>query len=114
MNCEFLFTSCKVILRVANLFCTLEIKLRVASCFLRAANLRKGFFELQVALRIENLKKNFYELPVAFHKLKVKMMFTSCEVAFYKLNSFDADFTNYHHMVESDFKGINLRKLWLF
>ena len=38
-------------------------------------------------------------------------MFTSCEVAFYKLNISDASFTNYHHMAESNFKGINLRKL---
>ena len=36
-------------------------------------------------------------------------MFTSCEVAFYKLN--DANSTNYHHMVESNFKVIDLRKL---
>ena len=38
-------------------------------------------------------------------------MFTSCEVAFYKLNIYDANFTNNHHMVQSNFKGINLRKL---
>ena len=31
MSGDFLFTSCKVILRVANLLCELEIKLRVAS-----------------------------------------------------------------------------------
>ena len=38
-------------------------------------------------------------------------MFMSCEVAFYKLNIYDVNFTNYHHMVESNFKGTNLRKL---
>ena len=38
-------------------------------------------------------------------------MFMSCEIACYKLNIYDANFTNYHHMVESNFKGINLRKL---
>ena len=38
-------------------------------------------------------------------------MFTSCEVAFYKFNIYGANFTNYHHMVESNYKGINLRKL---
>ena len=38
-------------------------------------------------------------------------MFTSCEVAFYKLNIYDANFTNYHHMVESNSKGINLLRL---
>ena len=39
------------------------------------------------------------------------IIFTSCEVVFYKLNNYDANFANYHHMVESNFKGINLRKL---
>ena len=39
------------------------------------------------------------------------IMFTGCEVALYKLNIYDVNFTNYHHMVESNFKGINLRKL---
>ena len=34
-------------------------------------------------------------------------MFTSCEVSFNKLTNFE----NYHHMFESNFKGINLRKL---
>ena len=38
-------------------------------------------------------------------------MFTSCEVAFYKLNIYDVSFTNDHHMAESNFKEINLRKL---
>ena len=33
------------------------------------------------------------------------------EVAFYQLNIYNVNFTNYHHMVESNFKGINLRKL---
>ena len=37
--------------------------------------------------------------------------FTSCEVAFYKLNIYDANFVNYYHMVESNFKEINFRKL---
>ena len=36
-------------------------------------------------------------------------MFTSCEVTLYKLNIYDANFMNYHHMVKSNFKGINLR-----
>ena len=36
-------------------------------------------------------------------------MFTSCEVA--KLNIYNANFANYNHMVESNFKAINLRKL---
>ena len=47
-SCEFLFTRSKVILRVANLFGELEMKLRVASyflrvasCFVQVANLRK-------------------------------------------------------------------------
>ena len=40
-------------------------------------------------------------------------MFTSWEVAFYKLNIYDANFTNYHdHMVGSNFKEINLHKLY--
>ena len=38
-------------------------------------------------------------------------MFKTCEVTFYKLNIYGANFTNYHHMVESNFKGINLCKL---
>ena len=38
-------------------------------------------------------------------------MFTSSEVAFYKLNIYDAKFTNYHYMVESNFKRINIGKL---
>ena len=38
-------------------------------------------------------------------------MFTSSEVALYKWNIYDGRFTNYHHMYESNFKGINLRKL---
>ena len=37
--------------------------------------------------------------------------FTSYEVAFYKLNIYDVNFTNYDHMIESNFKGLNLRKL---
>ena len=39
-------------------------------------------------------------------------MFTSSEVAFYKLNIYNVNFTNYHHMVESNFMGINLCKLY--
>ena len=39
------------------------------------------------------------------------IMFTSGKVAFYKLNIEDGNFTNYHHMLESNFKGINLPKL---
>ena len=35
------FTSCKVIVQLENLFCELKIKVRVASCFLRVAILRK-------------------------------------------------------------------------
>ena len=38
-------------------------------------------------------------------------MFTSCEVAFYKLSIYDVYFTNYHHTVESDFKGTKFHKL---
>ena len=38
---EFLFTSWKVILWVENLFCNLVTKLRVASCFVRVAILKK-------------------------------------------------------------------------
>ena len=38
-------------------------------------------------------------------------MFASCEDAFYKLNIYDTNFTNYHHMFLSSFKGINLPKL---
>ena len=73
-----------------------EIILRVASC----------------ALWVEKLKNFIYELPLAFNKLIVKVMFTSCEVAFYKLNINDANFTNYRHMVESNFKGINLPEMY--
>ena len=40
------------------------------------------------------------------------IMFSSCEVAFYKLNIYNANFTNYHHMVESNLKGINFCKLY--
>ena len=38
-------------------------------------------------------------------------MFMSCEVAFYKLKVCSTSFTNYHHIVESNFKEINLWKL---
>ena len=39
------------------------------------------------------------------------ILFTSCKIAFYKLNIYDDDFTIYDYMAESNFKGINLRKL---
>ena len=39
------------------------------------------------------------------------IMLMSCEFAFYKLNISDANFTDKRHLVESNFKGINLRKL---
>ena len=39
------------------------------------------------------------------------IIFTSWEVAFYKFSIHDANFTNYRHIVESNFKGINFRKL---
>ena len=62
---------------------------------------------------VESLKILFCELPVTFYELKVEDdELTSCKVAFCKLNIYDANFTNYHHMVESDFKGINFRKLY--
>ena len=38
-------------------------------------------------------------------------MFTSCEVAFCKLNVYYVKFTNYHHIAQLSFKGINLHKL---
>ena len=47
-----------------------------------------------------------------FTSWKFKMiMFTSCEIACYKFKIYDANFTNYRHMLESNFKRINLRKL---
>ena len=36
------------------------------------------------------------------------IMLMSCEVAFYKLNISDANFTDKHHLVELNFKGVNL------
>ena len=51
-TCEFLFTSCKAILWVANLFCELEIKLRVASCKFKETILRVA----SCALWVKNLK----------------------------------------------------------
>ena len=86
----------------------MEIILRVASC----------------VLWNENLKILFHEMPVAFYESRVQdgkytrwmfemIMFKSCEVAFYKLNIYDTNFTNYNQpCVESNFKGINLRKLF--
>ena len=57
----------------------------------------------------------FHELKVSEEKLtswRFKMIiFTSCQVAFYKLNIYYVKFTNYHHIVELSFKGINLPKL---
>ena len=38
-------------------------------------------------------------------------MIVSFEVAFYKWNISGTNFTNYHHMFESNFQRINLRKL---
>ena len=54
-----------VTLRVADLFCELEIKLRVASCFLRVTNLRTKIYELQVV---------FCELKIQ------KFYFTRCQL----------------------------------
>ena len=76
-SCEFLFTSWKAILRVGNLFCELEIKLWVASCFLQVASCFFRVFKkiiLRVAscvLWVENLKNLFYKLPVAFYEFKM-------------------------------------------
>ena len=54
-----------VILRVANLFCEFEIKLRVASCF----------------LQVKNLRTKIYELQVVFCELKIqKFYFTRCQL----------------------------------
>ena len=44
--------------------------------------------------------------------MNVEEMLKSCEVAFYKLNICDANFTDDHHVAESNFKGVNLRKLF--
>ena len=49
--------SCKEILRVANLFCELEIKLRVASCFMQVAS----YF-----LRVASLKNDFTSCKFCF------------------------------------------------
>ena len=117
------FTSCKFILRVGNKITSCESLF--ASCELLSTSWKFKKIILRVTscvLWVAKLKILFYELPVAFYDLKVyddkftswkfKMMtFTSCEVAFYKLNVYDVNFTNCHHMVESNFKGINLRKL---
>ena len=61
-------------LRVVNLFCELEIKLRVASCFLGVflGNLRNLFYEFQIAFyELQLLKITFYELPAGFYELEV-------------------------------------------
>ena len=69
-SCEFLFTSWKAILRVGNLFCELEIKLWVASCFFRV--FKKIILRVaSCVLWVENFKNLFYKLPVAFYELKV-------------------------------------------
>ena len=55
-------------------------------------------------------KKNILQVASCFLRV-LDDKFTSCEVAFYKFNIYDANFVNYNHMVESNFKKINLRKL---
>ena len=80
----------KVILRVPNLFCKLEIKLRVASyfasCELLFTSCKFKKIILQAAnfvLGVGNLKNLFYKLPVAFYEFKMinlrvaKLPFTS-------------------------------------
>ena len=62
-SCKFIYTSCIVILRVASLFCQMEIKLWVANCFLQAAS---------CFLWVTNLKKQFFELQVVFYELKIE------------------------------------------
>ena len=83
------FTSSKFILQVENKITS--SKLRFTSCKFKEIILRVASYVLWV----ENSKILFYEFPVAF----------------YRLNIYDANYTNYHHMVESNFKGINLHKL---
>ena len=111
------FKYCK--LRVAILK---KLNLRVASSFLRVSNLKKNFTSCKLCFVSWKLRSFFSELPVAFYELKVKddkltswkfkmIIFTSCEVVFYKLNIWDANFKNHHHMLKSNFKGLNLRKL---
>ena len=60
-------TSCKVILRVANLFGMFEIKLvlkfEVATCFLRAVS---------CFLWVANLNKLLFALQAVFYKMKIK------------------------------------------
>ena len=81
-RCELRVSSCNFkkiklqiassFLRVANLFCGFEIKLRVpsyflrvASSFLRVENLRKKFLRVSsCVLWVENFKKIFCDLPV--------------------------------------------------
>ena len=58
-----------VILRVVNLFCELEIKLRVTSCFLQVED--KNLWVTSCVLWVENSKILFYEVPVALYELKV-------------------------------------------
>ena len=77
VSCDFKKINLRVassFLRVANIFCGLEIKLRVASYFLQVTSYKFKEIILRVAscaLWAENLKKLFKELPVAFHELKV-------------------------------------------
>ena len=64
-------------------------------------------------LRVASCSSRVESLNDKLTSWKFKMIkFTSCEVAFYKFNIYDVNFTNYHHMVESNFKRINLRKLY--
>ena len=83
------FTSCNFILRVENKIAS--SKSRFTSCKFKEIVLRVA----SCVLWVENLKILFYKLPVDF----------------YKSNIYGANYTNYHHMVESNLKGINLRKM---
>ena len=64
--CDFKKINVRVassFIRVANLFCQLEIKSWVVSCFLRGAS---------CFLWVANLNKLFFESQVAFYELKIK------------------------------------------
>ena len=105
------FTSCKFILRVGNKITNCKLlfaswELLFASCKFKEKILRVA----NSVLWVENLK-----IYITSWKFKMKkitswnfkmIMFTSCEVAFYKLNIYGANFPNYHHMVESNFKSL--------
>ena len=59
-SCEFLYMSFKVILWVAHLFCYLDMKLWVASCFLRDASykFKEIIFRVEsCVLRVESLRR---------------------------------------------------------